>query len=94
VRFHAAIAAASGNRMLKFLLEGMDGPLHLSRLESIRGHRSRSDGIGELVDRHAEIYRCIANRDAPGAAKMMRSHLIQMRNDLRAAFSSTPANVP
>jgi len=89
IRFHAAIAAASGNRMLMFMLEGMEGSLHLSRLESIRGHKSRSDGLAHLIDQHADIYRCIATRDVAGATAEMRRHLVDTRNDLRAAFSLT-----
>ncbi len=87
VRFHAAIAAASGNRMLSFLVEGMEQPLHDSRMASIRGYRSRGEDLGALLDLHEAIYARIHERDAAGAAESMRRHLVATRNDLRAAFA-------
>jgi len=90
VRFHAAVASASGNRMLDFLVEGMEGPLQQSRADSIRGYRSRSEDLGVLLGYHEEIQRRIAARDARGAAASMRTHLVQTRNDLRRAFAQGP----
>ncbi|TFD56952.1 FadR family transcriptional regulator [Cryobacterium sp. Hh7] len=85
VRFHAAVASASGNRMLNFLVEGMEEPLHHSRLQSIRGYRSKADDIESLIEQHGEIFEKISSRDVRGAATSMRKHLIHTRNDLRAA---------
>ncbi|WP_345385163.1 FadR/GntR family transcriptional regulator [Nonomuraea salmonea] len=48
VRFHAVLAAASGNQMISFLIEAMDEPMHESRLRSLRGHLAR----GALDGRH------------------------------------------
>ncbi|WP_159499794.1 FadR/GntR family transcriptional regulator [Microbacterium sp. 18062] len=87
VRFHAAVGAASGNRMLGFLIEGMDEPLHHSRLNSIRGYQRKNHSLQSLVDQHEEIYRRIAAHDGRGAATAMRKHLQQTRNDLRTAFA-------
>lgn len=88
VQFHAAVGAASGNRMLGFLIEGMDEPLHHSRLNSIRGYRRANESMQSLVDQHEEIYQRIAAHDGRGAATAMRKHLLQTRNDLRAAFAA------
>lgn len=87
VRLHAAIAAASGNRMLSFLVEGMEASLHSSRMHSIRGYLSRAPDLGPLIALHRDIVDRIADRDADGAAASMRTHLVATRNDLRAAFS-------
>ena len=87
MRFHAAIAAASGNRMLSFLVEGMEGSLHSSQMHSIRGYLSRDPDLGPLIGLHQEVYDRIADRNAEGAAASMRKHLIGTRNDLRAAFA-------
>ena len=65
--------------------------MHLSRLESIRGHRSRSRRLMPLVEQHAEIYRCIADRDGRGAVASMRRHLLETSTDLKAAFALLPA---
>ncbi len=87
VRFHAAIAAASGNRMLSLLVEGMEQPLHSSRMESIRGYLSADKDLHHLLATHEAIYDRIAARDQAGAARTMRKHLIRTRNDLRTAFA-------
>lgn len=94
LQFHLAVASASGNRILSFLVEGMEEPLRQSRLQSIRGHHSRSLGVESLVEQHQEIFDKIVSRDARGAAASMRKHLNQTRNDLRAAFASQSENVP
>ena len=91
VRFHAAVASASGNRTLSFLVEGMDEPLHHSRLASLRGYRRRGDPVQSLIAQHEEIYQRIVDHDARGAASAMRKHLVQTRNDLRAAFATNVA---
>lgn len=87
VRFHAAIASATGNRLLSFMLEGMAEPLKQSRAASLRGFRTRPGGREELTEKHAVIFRRIADRDPTGAAEAMRDHLLQTRADLRAAFA-------
>lgn len=87
VRFHSALAAASGNRMLNFLVEGMEEPLSHSRLQSLRGHIARGQTVADVVDQHARILAAVKSRDGAGAAAAMREHLIQTRNDLRAALS-------
>lgn len=87
VRFHAAIATSSGNRMIGFLVEGMEGPLRTSRLESLRGYRSQSPDMLVLVRSHEMIFESIVQRDPAGAAANMHRHLLQTRNDLRAAFA-------
>jgi len=88
LQFHLAVASASGNRILGLLVEGMEEPLRRGRLQSIRGHHSRSLGVQSLVEQHQEIFDKIVSRDARGAAASMRTHLNQTRSDLRAAFAS------
>lgn len=95
VRFHAAVASASGNRTLSLLVEGMEEPLHASRLSSLQGYRHRSESMEQLVAQHQEIYDRIVAHDSRGAAATMRKHLVQTRNDLRTAFAAvTPAASP
>ena len=94
IRFHAAIAAASGNRMLSFLVEGMEESLHSSRMHSIRGYLSKGGDLAPLVALHEEIVDRIAERDADGAAATMRRHLVATRNDLRAAFALRSPHAP
>ena len=87
MHFHTAVASASGNRMLSFLVEAMEDPLQDSRVQSIRGYRRRSPNVDNLINEHVEIFKGISERNPRAAAASMRRHLIQTRNDLRAAFS-------
>ncbi len=87
LHFHALIASASGNRMITFLMEGMEEPLSDSRAESLRGHLARGESIEDLLEQHAAILRAIVARDARAAGAAMRRHLVQTRADLRAALA-------
>lgn len=87
VRFHAALAVASGNRMLSFLVEGMEEPLQAGRLASISGYRSTHEDLEGLIAQHTAIYKAVAARDPSAAAAAMRRHLLQTRKDLNAAFT-------
>ncbi|MEU6721411.1 FadR/GntR family transcriptional regulator [Nonomuraea sp. NPDC046802] len=91
VRFHAALAAASGNQMISFLIEAMDEPMRESRLRSLRGHLARGRSMDDIMDEHARILAAVRDRDARGAAEAMREHLIQTRMDLRT-FLALPTS--
>jgi GntR family transcriptional repressor for pyruvate dehydrogenase complex len=91
VRFHAVLAAASGNQMISFLIEAMDEPMRHSRLRSLRGHVARGRTTDDLMDEHARILAAVRDRDAQRAADAMREHLIQTRMDLRA-FLALPTS--
>ncbi|MEV0569484.1 FCD domain-containing protein [Dactylosporangium sp. NPDC050588] len=86
VRFHEALAAASGNRILTFLIEAMQQPLHNSRLQSRRGHVVRGRPLIQVIDEHAAILRCVVDADPAGAAAAMRDHLAQTEQSLYAAL--------
>lgn len=89
VRFHAALASASANRMLCFLVEGMEEPLHDGRVASIRGYRHTHPDLEGLIAQHTDIYERVMARDGRGAASAMRRHLLQTRKDLKHAFLSS-----
>src|SRR6266542_5944046 len=55
IRFHENLAAASGNRMLVFLIEAFADPLRESRLRSFAGHRARGGGIEDVIQQHQAI---------------------------------------
>lgn len=89
IRFHEGLAAASGNQMLSFLIEAMEGPLHASRMRSLRGHLARGGTVDDVIEQHARILDRVRARDPDGAAAAMRDHLEQTARDLRAALSLT-----
>ncbi|WP_162907524.1 FadR/GntR family transcriptional regulator [Allorhizocola rhizosphaerae] len=88
IRFHAALAAASGNQLLSFLIEAMEAPLHTSRLQSLRGHIVRGGTVGDVIEQHERILQRVIKRDAKGAGAAMKEHLAQTARDLRAALST------
>lgn len=85
VHFHAVIASASGNQMFDLLVEGMEEPLHASRLASLAGYLAHGGPMTDLVSQHEEIYTAILARNPRAAGEAMRRHLMQTRDDLRSA---------
>jgi DNA-binding FadR family transcriptional regulator len=83
VRFHENLAAASGNRMLVFLIEAFAEPLRQSRQRSFAGHRARGGGIDDVIQQHQAILDAVKARNAKAAAQAMRDHLQQTEQDLR-----------
>lgn len=95
VRFHEALALASGNRILSALLESIEVPLRKSFDLSINnqivdGHVS----LNENVHAHAEILEFVRQGEVRKAATAMRSHLKQAKRDLRAGLLVQAQSVP
>src|ERR671936_764010 len=83
VRFHENLAAASGNRLLVFLIEAFAEPLRESRLRSFAGHLARGGGVADVISQHQAILEAVKAHDAKAAAQAMRAHLQQTEQDLR-----------
>lgn len=86
IRFHEALAAASGNQILTYLIEAMQQPLQTSRMQSRRGHVARGRPLSDVIDEHARIYDRVVNNDPAGAQAAMREHLAQTERSLYAAL--------
>jgi GntR family transcriptional repressor for pyruvate dehydrogenase complex len=86
VAFHEALALASGNRMLAFLLEGLEDSLRRSFRQSYEGHRALGGSTADVLDAHREIADRVRQGDARGAAQAMRAHLKGAERDLRASL--------
>jgi GntR family transcriptional regulator, transcriptional repressor for pyruvate dehydrogenase complex len=84
VRFHENLAAASGNRLLVFLIEALAEPLAESRLQSFAGHQSRGGTVEDIIQSHEAILDAVRARNPKAAAAAMREHLQQTEDDLRA----------
>jgi GntR family transcriptional repressor for pyruvate dehydrogenase complex len=89
VRFHENLAAASGNRLLVFLIEAFAEPLRESRQRSFAGHRARGGGIDDVIEQHQTILDAVKARNPKAAAQGMREHLQQTEQDLRAHLQRT-----
>lgn len=85
VKFHEALALASGNRMLAFMLESLGECLHDSFARSARGHFARGGTAIDVVRAHRAIYEAVAARKPRVAASAMSGHLEETARDLRAA---------
>jgi GntR family transcriptional repressor for pyruvate dehydrogenase complex len=83
VRFHENLAAASGNRLLVFLIEAFAEPLRESRLRSFAGHRARGGAVDDVIQQHQAILDAVAAHSPKAAAQAMRDHLQQTEQDLR-----------
>jgi GntR family transcriptional regulator, transcriptional repressor for pyruvate dehydrogenase complex len=83
VRFHENLAAASGNRLLVFLIEAFADPLRASRQRSFAGHQARGGGIDDVIAQHQTILDAVRARNPKAAAQAMRDHLQQTEQDLR-----------
>lgn len=92
MRFHEALAAATGNTMLRQLIEQLAEPLLTSRRRSYAGHRSSGERFDEVVDDHRAILKAVAAKDARAAADAMRHHLRATEKDLLAALRDGPAS--
>lgn len=85
VAFHEALALASGNRMLAFLLEGFEGPLRQSFAQSFRGYTGRGDAVRGAVVAHTRILDCVRAGDIAGAEQAMSRDLRQTERDLQSS---------
>ena len=83
VRFHENLAAASGNRLLVFLIEAFAEPLRESRQRSFAGHQARGGEVDDVIQQHQTILDAVEARNPKAAAQAMRDHLQQTEQDLR-----------
>jgi GntR family transcriptional repressor for pyruvate dehydrogenase complex len=71
VRFHRAVAAGCGNRVLAALMEMVAAQFYEIRKETIRHARD----LRESAEMHRRIYRAIRSHDPEGAGGAMAEHL-------------------
>jgi GntR family transcriptional repressor for pyruvate dehydrogenase complex len=90
--FHEQLAAATGNRFLKLLIEALGEPLRASRVESRRGHALRGMEPSLAIAAHKQILEAVAAGDAETAGREMELHLDAARADLHAARQESLAS--
>lgn len=86
--FHEAIALASGNRMITYLIEAMAVPLKDTFGLALRGHEMRGQILEHTIAAHERILAYIREGDSRGAAQAMRSHLEDAERDARAVVKA------
>lgn len=90
VRFHRAIASASGNPILAALMETIVTALYENRRETVQG----ATNLSESADIHREIYHAIRAQDAAHAGRLMEQHLRQAEAAQLAENAQTAAGSP
>lgn len=78
-QFHLAIAKASGNPYFATAMEALKE--HIAAGMRFHGASVKRDanGLSQVFAEHSEIYAAIQDRDADGARRLMRAHLIGSR---------------
>lgn len=89
VAFHESLALASGNRMLAFILEGLEEALRESFARSFQGHYARGGTMQDVIEDHHAILDRVRAGDAHGAAQAMHAHLRSAERDLKVAMRGT-----
>jgi GntR family transcriptional repressor for pyruvate dehydrogenase complex len=82
VRFHRAVAAGCGNRVLAALMEMVAAQFYELRKETVE----RARNLRDSAEMHRRIFRAIRARDADAARVAMTEHLLHARHaqDLEA----------
>ena len=91
VRFHEAIALASGNRLISHLFEAMTEPLIDTFRLSRQGHNLRGHTEQDTIAAHDAILQAIRDGSPKAAAAAMRAHLEDTERDISSALSSIRA---
>jgi len=73
IRFHRAIADASGNPTLATLVEMVSAVMYERRRETIE----RAHDFGESLELHQQVYRAIRARQPEEARAAMREHIVR-----------------
>ena len=94
VGFHEAIALASGNRMITYLIEAMAVPVEDSLGLTMRGRQMHGRTTQYILESHQRILDFIRDGDSRGAAQAMRAHLEDAERDLRAVVQARMQNGP
>ena len=88
VEFHEALALASGNRMITYLIEAMAVPLRDAFSLSMRGHEMRGRTPEQTIAAHERILAFVREGDSRGASQAMRAHLEDAERDARAVMKA------
>ena len=86
IRFHLALAAASGNEAMRLVMLGLRGPIaaHLKEAPSEDSEAT----LSRRVDEHAEILLAIEDHKGERAGELMRHHLSEFNRERKAAMQS------
>lgn len=92
VGFHEAIALASGNRMITYLIEAMAVPVEDTLSMTMRGRHMQGRSTQYILESHQHILDFIRDGDSRAAAQAMRVHLEDAERDLRSVVQARMQN--
>ena len=90
IRFHRAVAAASGNQILASLVEMVSALFYERR----RRTADRRRDLRDVADVHHRIYQAIRDSDAPLAERLMSEHLLEAERLQEAEGPDAPYLLP
>jgi len=90
IRFHRAVAAASGNQILASLVEMVSALFYERR----RRTADRRRDLRDVADVHHRIYQAIRGSDAPLAERLMNEHLLEAERLQEAEGPDAPYLLP
>jgi GntR family transcriptional repressor for pyruvate dehydrogenase complex len=86
IRFHRAVAAASGNPILASIVEMVAGMFYEARRLNADDWRD----LQPVAETHRQIYQAIRSRDQATAERRMFEHLLEAERQQEAASAVTP----
>src|SRR5262249_53290971 len=81
MHFHVALAAASGNALLKETVEAL---LHMRAREQVEIRHRYNDRARDHAE-HVQIFEAVRDGDATAAERLTREHLTAIRDAIMAA---------
>lgn len=92
LRFHRAVAAASGNQLFVSVLDTMHDSIDQGmKLAHRLSWTDNKDRLRVLLDEHLPIFEAIAARDSEAAREAMRHHVENSRDRILGARNQTGA---
>lgn len=88
VRFHQALAAAAGNKVMGNVMDTVAGLLLQIRREAI----ARSKEKGEALDWHEQIYEAVRQGEARHDKELITAHLVAAEKEWVKATQKPPAS--
>jgi GntR family transcriptional regulator, transcriptional repressor for pyruvate dehydrogenase complex len=87
VRFHVALARASGNEAMHLVMTALRGAAARHLLDSLRARRDPEPTLRRLARQHAQILEAVEGGDADAAAALIEVHIRGFYRGIRRASS-------
>ncbi len=89
IRFHHAVAAASGNSLFRLVFDSLVDLLRQRRAAWFMGRRRRGRDFAAVTDEHRRVFDAIVAGNEEEAARAMGAHLTASLEDLGAGIADS-----